>query len=224
LSKIVDLTGYQFGMLVVINRGTTNITPNGTHRTMWECLCKCGSKCTISLSNIKSGNTKSCGCIRLASTIQRSTTHGKTKTGTYRSYHAMLNRCYNPNYKNFQYWGGDGVIVCDRWICSFENFLEDMGIRPQDTTLNRVEGSKVYCKENCRWDSKGVQAYDQRMYKNNKTGVTGVYRTKSGKYVARINVKNEDIHLGSFHTLDEARLIRQDAEILYYGKIKVVYK
>jgi hypothetical protein len=132
----------------------------------------------------------------------------------------MLKRCYSPNYKNFHYWGGKGVTVCDRWLESFENFLDDMGERPEGTSLNRVDGSMTYSKETCNWASRSVQAFEQKKYKSNTSGVTGVYETKHSTFTAKISVQNKVIHLGTFKSFEEAVRARKDAEILYYGKNK----
>lgn len=224
MSRLVNILGVKFGRLSVVKQAPSRATPNGTKKAMWECLCDCGNSCTISYQTLKVGGTKSCGCLRKEMSSERFATHKMTKTPTYNSYAAMLNRCKNPSYTNFQYWGGKGVTVCDRWVESFENFLEDMGERPIGTSLNRVQGSMVYSKDTCRWDNRNVQSFDQGKYKNNTSGVTGVRVTSDGKFIARINVDSKQIHLGSFCSLEAATKARRDAEILYYGINKYLEK
>ncbi len=214
---IVDISGQRFGLLRVIGRAASRVTPNGTKKTMWECTCDCGNSCIIGYQNLKVGYTKSCGCFRAEMSAERLVTHKMTNTPTYRSYRAMLNRCKNPSYKNFKYWGGKGVKVCDRWLESFENFLEDMGERPKGTSINRVQGAMVYSKETCKWDDRSTQSFEQSKYRNNTSGVTGVSENRHGSFIARISVNNKQIHLGSFSSLEEATKARQDAEIKYYG-------
>jgi hypothetical protein len=209
-----------FWLLLVVSRAETQVTPNGTKKTRWECLCDCGNVVVATYQNLKVGYTKSCGCFRTKCSIERFTTHNMTKTKTYNSYHSMLKRCYDPSYKNFKYWGGRGVSVCDRWLESFENFLEDMGERPEGTTLNRIGSSKIYSKETCNWADKKEQSFDQRVRKDNSTGVTGVSHTKSGKYYVRITVDGKTLSLGTFKNFDEAVRVRVEAEILYYGRSK----
>lgn len=76
----------------------------------------------------------------------------RERTKEYVCYHAMKQRCYNPNVKAYYRYGGRGIIVCDRWLESFENFLEDMGLKPTTNhTLERVDFDGNYCKENCVW-------------------------------------------------------------------------
>ena len=77
--------------------------------------------------------------------------HGLTKTREYKSWRSMKDRCLNQNNPDFHHYGGRGIQVCNEWLDSFETFLEDMGPRPLDCTLDRIDASKGYSKDNCRW-------------------------------------------------------------------------
>lgn len=79
-------------------------------------------------------------------------THGMTKTRTFKSWDAMLQRCTNPNDPSYQRYGGRGIWVCERWL-EFEKFYADMGERPEDKTLDRIDSNKGYDPSNCRWST-----------------------------------------------------------------------
>lgn len=79
--------------------------------------------------------------------------HGYKGTSVYTAWVEMVRRCYNPNFKDYRRYGGRGIAVCAEWRLSFENFLKDMGEKPNGLTLGRIDNDGDYCKDNCRWES-----------------------------------------------------------------------
>ena len=106
----------------------------------------------------------------------KNTTHGMSFTSTYNIWSAMKRRCDNSNVKNYQDYGGRGITYCERWS-KFENFLEDMGEKPEGYSIERVENSGPYCKENCRW----ATSLEQGRNKRNNIPVTLKGETKTLK-------------------------------------------
>jgi len=88
------------------------------------------------------------------------------RTPTYNSWRKARERVVNPNEISYKYYGAKGVQMCDRWVDSFENFLEDMGERPEGTTIDRIDPHGDYEPDNCRWSTKQVQANNKRRNKD----------------------------------------------------------
>lgn len=89
--------------------------------------------------------------------------HGMYNTPTYHTWEGMKQRCLNPKATRYPDYGANGIIVCDKWL-SFEGFLEDMGVRPKDMTLDRINPHGDYTKENCRWATRKEQQNNQKRH------------------------------------------------------------
>jgi hypothetical protein len=132
----------------------TVIEENKIHRdnkVYLLCKCECGTIKEVIAKNLKSGVSKSCGCLNIKRLKERAT-HGKRHTRVWRIWQAMKNRCYNPNVRQYKNYGGRGIKVCDRWRNSFTAFLEDMGPKPSKKhSLDRINNIGDYEPGNCRW-------------------------------------------------------------------------
>lgn len=146
-TKITYPYGEKFGDLTVICESLTSL--NGM-ATCWWCKCTCGKELIVVGTRLRSGNAKSCGCTRFKRLYKHHMT-GRTEHNIWRT---MLARCSNPNFKNYKYWGGKGIRVCERWK-EFSNFYSDMGDRPsKDYSIDRIDGSKDYSPDNCKWSTR----------------------------------------------------------------------
>lgn len=151
-----DLTGSMFGRWRVIGE---KVARRAGLRA-WLCACECGSHARLVLeSQLISSKSRSCGC----GWFGRSAQAGPRRCGTptHNSWRAMMGRCYQPTYANYPRYGGAGITVCERWH-SFENFLADMGERPDGTSLDRKDSAGNYDLQNCRWATKIEQLSNRR--------------------------------------------------------------
>jgi len=164
-----NLTGMEFGRLKVIGY-LGRIGANNC----WECSCVCGAACMVSGGNLNSGHTQSCGCLHKELTSNSVKTHGKAKTTEYHVWSRMKRRCLDEKNNRYPRYGGRGIIVCDRWLNSFENFLVDMGVRPSKShSIDRINNDGNYEPSNCRWADDKTQANNtSRTIKLNISGVT----------------------------------------------------
>jgi hypothetical protein len=158
MSKIVDITGNRYGRLVVIS---FNHLKNRI--VYWNVICDCGKEKVIPGGGMKDGSTKSCGCYMLDQIVLANKKHGEAhKTKEWRAWRNMKTRCLNPANHAYKNYGGRGILICESWLNSYENFLFDMGRCPKNFSLERENNEIGYCKENCKWASRLEQSNNRR--------------------------------------------------------------
>jgi hypothetical protein len=126
--------------------------------------CDCGNERLVNLQSIIRGSSKSCGCLNNERISDLNKSHQSYKTPEYIIWKAMKARCKNVNNK---YYGGKGVTVCDRWVNSFENFIQDMGKMPEGYSIDRINSDGNYEPSNCRWADKDTQIKNRKNYNKN---------------------------------------------------------
>lgn len=155
--------GDKIGRLTILEKETRNI--NGKNRFFCFCQCDCGNSLWVRMDSIglEYRKTRSCGCYGRENSSILKSTHNQTKTITYKSWFSMKQRCYNPKNKSYKNYGARGIVVCDRWIHSFENFLNDMGERPSlSFSLDRIDSNGMYEPSNCKWSTMEEQQNNKR--------------------------------------------------------------
>lgn len=155
--------GTVFARLTVLGVGDPKIKPSGAKCSTSRCLCECGNEVVVRDYQIRSGRTKSCGCLRDEVCGVARITHGRSRSPTYDIWMQMRMRCENENNKKWDSYGGRGISVCNRWTASFENFLKDMGDPPtRRHSLERVDNNGNYEPGNVIWANDTTQARNKR--------------------------------------------------------------
>jgi hypothetical protein len=186
---LADIKGQVFGRLTVLERDSF---VNG--KTRWLCRCECGQSTVAIGQLLRNGKTRSCGCLRADRAAETATRHGgyvgRKPTRTMRIWKNMIQRTCNPNCPMYPRYGGAGIGVCESWQ-NFEGFLSDMGQAPDGLTLERVDNSKGYGQDNCKWATYAEQ---------NRNKSSSKLLTLNGKtqaavdWMAELNLTHDQIY------------------------------
>ena len=138
------------------------------YRQLVRCRCVCGREFVADAWKVRSGHTKSCGCLKPSLIGSSRKKHGQSRPQTteYRAWSLMKNRCLNPNDRRYSDYGGRGISVCQEWIDSFEAFFSHVGRRPgKGFSIDRINNDGNYEPGNVRWATPKQQRNNQRRCK-----------------------------------------------------------
>ena len=168
-----DITGMKFGRLTVLRLSHKD----NRHECHWLCKCDCGNEKTVSGNKLRSGNTKSCGCMQkefLDGRLRRK--HGLTNTKLYATWENMKHRCNDPNNWMYPNYGGRGIKVCEEWLDSstFFEWALSHGYE-EGLSIERINVNGNYEPSNCKW----VPIEEQYLNRTDSHFVTAFGKTQT---------------------------------------------
>lgn len=213
----LDLIGHVFGRLTVVDE-VPERTKYGQIKMV--CICECGKITSVRKSDLRGGATSSCGCYQKQANVERNTTHGLSRGSLYYIWSGIKKRCCNPTHHNYASYGGRGITVCERWLESFENFLEDMGEGyKKGLQIDRRDNDGNYEPSNCRWTTPQQNAQNRGSRKGGSSKYKGVSWNKvQCKWQVSIKKDNKAKCLGTFTDEADAALAYNEAAKELFGE------
>lgn len=183
-------------------------------QVFWKCRCECGTEKVLAGGWLRSGDTKSCGCLRKERMQKLNFKHGHGRHLLRSVFKNIIDRCENENNKSYKDYGLRGISVCDEWRDSYISFFEwalktgyEHGLE-----IDRIDNNNGYSPENCRFTTKTNNIKNQRtIIASNTSGYRGVSKIhKTEKYVAYAKSNGEWFYLGRHKTAKEAAMVRDE--------------
>lgn len=163
MGKKIDLTGKRFGRLVVVKE----VEKRKKHKIMWLCKCDCGKECEILGVSLRIGDSRSCGCLLSEESRKRVQKHDASTQKLRKVFNTLKQRCLNPNCSDYYLYGGRGIQICEEWldnqngVAAFVRWAIENGYK-KGLSIDRIDNSKGYSPDNCRWVDYKTQARNTR--------------------------------------------------------------
>lgn len=185
-NSFLDLSGNTYGKLSVVGLHSKSADKR---LSFWDCECECGTKKVVRGDSLKSGKSRSCGCLSVAI----ATSHGMHGTPFYKAWVSMKQRCLNEKCPSYSNYGGRGITVCRRWV-KFENFHKDMyPTYAKGLQLDRKNNNGNYTPSNCRWVTSSENSKNRRNSSDVQSSHPYVsYSKKSRKWTLALRFNTEE--------------------------------
>ena len=208
MTKTKIAPGTRYGRLTTVKEIEPHIQPSGRKRRRFLCACECGKQSKVLLLNLRSGDTRSCGCLN----VEDKTSHGLRGNRFYARCAAAIKRCHDSNDASFEKYGGRGIKVFDPWkkdIAAFIRYIELLpGAGNHSLTIDRIDNDEGYIPGNLRLATYSTQNRNRRS--RGSVPFRGVSHKRSG-FVARISDSGKTRNLGTFSSQEEASKAYEEA-------------
>lgn len=158
-----DLTGMRFGKYLVIERSSVKAKKS----ILWKCKCDCGRIRNVDGGDLRRNRSSKCpSCRGINRILKRERKPDIGKVPEYRIWSQIKGRCTNTKNKDYKYYGGRGIKLCELWMNSYEEFINSVGLRPSpDLTIDRIDNDGNYEPGNVRWTTRRNQCLNRRKFK-----------------------------------------------------------